>query len=172
MKEKAIRIAGVVPESIVDGPGMRYVIFTQGCPHKCKGCHNPDTHDFDKGTDVLPSKLLKNILDNPIIAGVTFSGGEPFAQADRLTPLAEELKSNKKNLMVYTGYTFEELLKNGTDDMLSLLWLTDILVDGRFEEDKKSLELRFRGSSNQRIIDVPKSLKKMKPVWVDWYQVM
>ena len=156
--KKKIRIAGVVQDSIVDGPGLRYVIFTQGCPHRCEGCHNPQTFDYDGGYEVDVDKLLEDIDKNPILDGVTFSGGEPVIQAEALLPLAKAVKDRGLHLMLYSGYTFEQILeiKAGA----KLLRYVDILVDGPFEQDKKSLDLAFRGSLNQRVIDVPKSLKK------------
>ncbi len=159
--EETIRIAGVVKESIVDGPGIRYVIFTQGCPHKCEGCHNPQTHDFNGGKIVNISKLLDDIKKNPLIKGITVSGGEPFAQASNVAKLIYSLDKNRYNIMVYTGYTYENLIKNSTDKngFLKLLNLTDILIDGKFEITLKDSFIPFRGSSNQRAIDVKESLK-------------
>ena len=156
-----IRLSGVVKESIVDGPGIRYVIFTQGCPHKCEGCHNPQTHDFDGGYDGDTEQLLSEIKENPLISGVTFSGGEPFCQPEPLTQIAREVHKMKKNIVCYSGYTFEELIKlsNTKPEILDLLKEVDILIDGKFILEQKSLMLKFRGSKNQRIIDVKKSLE-------------
>lgn len=156
-----IRLSGVVKESIVDGPGIRYVIFTQGCPHKCEGCHNPQTHDFDAGYDGDTEQLLSEIKENPLISGVTFSGGEPFCQPEPLTQIAQEVHKMKKNIVCYSGYTFEELIKlsNTKPEILDLLKEVDILIDGKFILEQKSLMLKFRGSKNQRIIDVKKSLE-------------
>ncbi|RHS33677.1 4Fe-4S cluster-binding domain-containing protein [Butyricicoccus sp. AF10-3] len=105
--EGKIRIAGTVGESIVDGPGFRYTLFVQGCPHGCPGCHNPQTHDFEGGQDIELDTLLKDMCRNPFIKGVTFSGGEPFCKAEPLYYLAVELKRKGKHLMAYSGYTFE-----------------------------------------------------------------
>ena len=105
-----IRISGIVEESIVDGPGLRYVLFTQGCPHHCKGCHNPTTHPFDGGRMVSPDWVFADVRKNPIVRGVTFSGGEPFVQSGKLAPLAERLRAAGYNLTSYTGYLYEELL--------------------------------------------------------------
>lgn len=156
-----IRLSGVVKESIVDGPGIRYVIFTQGCPHKCEGCHNPQTHDFDGGYDGDTEQLLSEIKENPLISGVTFSGGEPFCQPEPLTQIAREVHKMKKNIVCYSGYKFEELIKvsNTKPEILDLLKEVDILIDGKFILEQKSLMLKFRGSKNQRIIDVKKSLE-------------
>lgn len=164
-----LRVAGTVGESIVDGPGIRYVIFTQGCPHHCPGCHNPETHDFAGGKAVEWETLLADIRKNPLISGVTFSGGEPFSQAGALLPLAQALKAEGHHLMAYTGYTFEELLR-GSGEQRALLATLDLLVDGRFELAQKSLELRFRGSANQRILDVQKSLAAGMPLWAEGYE--
>lgn len=153
-----LRIAGVVAESIVDGPGFRYVIFTQGCPHRCPGCQNPQTHAFDGGTDIDTAVLLGEILHDPLLAGVTFSGGEPFCQPEPLITLAEQIRAHDLTVMAYSGYTFEQLLRHENPEVHRLLALCDVLVDGRYEESQRDLTLRFRGSRNQRLIDVPRSL--------------
>lgn len=157
-----IRIAGTANDSIVDGPGLRFTIFTQGCPHHCKGCHNPQTHDFNGGKIETTENLISRITANPLLDGVTFSGGEPFCQCKPLYHMGKILKEKGYNIIAYTGYTFEYLLKNADSSnfYLELLGICDYLVDGRFEEDKKSYMLKFKGSSNQRIIDCKKSLEK------------
>lgn len=170
MSETILHLAGVVEESIVDGPGIRYTIFVQGCPHHCPGCHNPQTHAFSSGTDTPISDLLAQIDRKPYLKGVTFSGGEPFCQAEALCVLAKELKSRGKHLMAYTGYTLEELLSQKDPCILSLLEQLDLLVDGRFIEEKKSIELKFRGSTNQRILNVPASLAAQSPIWEESYR--
>lgn len=163
-----IRIAGTVNDSIVDGNGLRYTIFVQGCPHHCKGCHNPQTHSFDGGKEVSISDLFDVIKSNTLLDGVTFSGGEPFAQAKPLVELADLVKQNTNlNIVTYTGYTFEEIITSNNSDWIALLNSTDILIDGEFIEDLKSYELRFRGSSNQRCIDVKQSLLQHKVVLAD-----
>lgn len=163
-----IRIAGTVNDSIVDGNGLRYTIFVQGCPHHCKGCHNPQTHSFDGGKEVSISDLFDTITSNTLLDGVTFSGGEPFAQAKPLVELADLVKRNTNlNIVTYTGYTFEEIITSNNSDWIALLNSTDILIDGEFIEDLKSYELRFRGSSNQRCIDVKQSLLQHKVVLAD-----
>lgn len=159
MKDELLRVAGVIDESIVDGPGIRFVIFTQGCPHHCAGCHNPQTHDFDGGEQVPISRLLEDILENPLVSGVTLSGGEPFCQPKPLAELAQELKRHGKHVMAYTGYTWEQLRGKQDADIERLLALCDVLVDGKFIESQKDMLLRFRGSRNQRLIDVQKSLQ-------------
>lgn len=155
-----IRIAGTVSESIVDGPGLRYVVFTQGCPHNCEGCQNPETHDFSGGKIVDTDFLYKECTEDPLQEGITFSGGEPFCQAEALYELGKRLKCDGYHLMCYTGWTFEELQKKSEKEefVKKLLGITDILVDGRFMIEKRSLALKFRGSENQRLIDVQKSL--------------
>lgn len=164
-----IKLAGIIGESVVDGPGIRFVVFTQGCPHKCKGCHNPETHDFNAGYEVDINKLYNKIKKNPLLAGVTFSGGEPFEQPEPLAELARMLKQENYHIMSYSGYTFEELLKRGTENphVLTLLNMIDILVDGRFVLEKKNLLLKFRGSENQRILDCKESLKSLSPVEIE-----
>ena len=155
-----LRIAGIIPESVVDGPGFRYTIFTQGCRHNCKGCHNPQTHDFNGGYIVDTDDLLAEMLADPLIKGMTFSGGDPFEQPAPLAELAEKAHAAGKDIMVYTGYTFEQLLARAKDDPATdaLLRRTDTLIDGPFILEQRNLELPFRGSENQRVIDVPASL--------------
>lgn len=157
-----IRIAGTVQDSIVDGPGLRYVIFTQGCPHGCEGCHNPETHDFGGGKLTDTDVLFEECVENPLTTGVTFSGGEPFCQAEALYHLGVRLKEKGYHLMCYSGWTFEQLMQKAEKEEYTgkLLGLLDILVDGRFELENRSLMLKFRGSTNQRIIDVQKSISE------------
>ncbi|MBQ0004349.1 MAG: anaerobic ribonucleoside-triphosphate reductase activating protein [Clostridiales bacterium] len=152
-----LRMCGIEPESIVDGPGFRYVVFVQGCPHKCPGCHNPQSHSYEDGYDLGVQKLYDEIRSNPYLAGVTFSGGEPFTQVKPLLALAKMLKSDGLSLMSYSGYTLEELQARGDADTDELLGLLDILVDGRFIEEERNLTLLYRGSENQRVIDMNKT---------------
>ena len=154
-----IRIAGFEPESIVDGDGVRFVIFTQGCPHHCPGCHNPETHDFNGGIEYDTSEIVKMFKKNPLISGITISGGEPFAQWEACLELAREAHKLGLNVWCYTGYTFESLHVS-CNMSRGLLREVDFLVDGKFNLSQKSLELKFRGSSNQRIIDVRKSIQQ------------
>lgn len=158
---KTLRISGIEPESIVDGPGIRYVVFVQGCPHHCEGCHNPQTHDFEGGHDVEAEAILKEIEANPLLRGVTFSGGEPFCQAEALAELGKAIKERGLHLACYTGYVFEELLRRSEKEVgiKALLSVTDLLIDGPFVQEEKSLAVRFRGSKNQRILDLPASIK-------------
>lgn len=157
-----IRIAGVVKESTVDGPGFRYVIFTQGCPHHCEGCHNPETHDMNGGKLESITTLVEDIKKNPLLKGITLSGGEPFMQAKKLVKLLSLLDLNRYTVMAYTGFKYEYLLENANEDngFLELLKLTDVLIDGKFELALKSEKAKFRGSTNQRAIDVKRSLKE------------
>ena len=148
-----LQVAGFAEESIVDGPGLRFVIFLQGCPIHCPGCQNPQTWDFGGGTTVSSQDILDKIRRDPIVHGVTFSGGEPFEQAAALLPLARELKRLGYHLMAFSGHTLEKLVAR--KECLELLELLDLLVDGPFVEAEKSLELRFRGSRNQRILNIP-----------------
>ena len=156
-------LSGIVSDSIVDGPGIRTTIFCQGCPHHCPGCHNPETWDFGCGTMVPVEDLVDVVKANPLCRGVTFSGGEPFAQAAGFARLAKLLKEKGYEVASYSGFTFEELLE-GSEDQKALLASIDILIDGPFLLAEKSLEIAFRGSRNQRILDVPKSLAEGKAV--------
>ena len=156
-------LSGIVSDSIVDGPGIRTTIFSQGCPHHCPGCHNPETWAFGCGTPMDEEDILSIVRSNPLCRGVTFSGGEPFAQAEGYTKLAKMLKEAGYEVASYSGYTFEQLL-SGTPAQRELLRSIDILIDGPFILAEKSLEVPFRGSKNQRILDVKKSLAAMQAV--------
>mgnify|MGYP000962906247 FL=1 len=147
-----IRIAGIEPESVVDGEGIRYVIFTQGCPHRCPGCHNPETHTFDGGRVADIEELFAEIRENPLLKGVTFSGGEPFCQPKPLAELARRVHGIGRDVTTYTGYLYEDLLNMPDPDVADLLAQTDTLIDGPFILAEKDLTLPFRGSRNQRII--------------------
>lgn len=158
MPERArLRLSGIVEESIVDGPGLRLVLFTQGCPHGCKGCHNPETHDPEGGFVRHVEEILAQYDENPLLDGVTFSGGEPFLQAGALCAVAEKVRARGGDVITYTGYTYEALLarteRGAEPDAARLLELTDLLVDGPYVEALRDLELPFRGSSNQRLLD-------------------
>ena len=159
-REKVIRMCGVEPESIVDGPGFRYVVFVQGCSHHCPGCHNPETWDPAEGYDITVGEVFDQIKENPQLRGVTFSGGEPFEQVEALLELGKLIKDEGLSLMSYSGYTLEELRDRhdaATDELLSIL---DVLVDGRFIEAERNLTLLYRGSENQRVIDMNKTREK------------
>ena len=152
-----IRMCGTEPESIVDGPGFRYVVFVQGCPHRCPGCHNPQSHPFEDGYDLSVGELWDDIKANPHLAGVTFSGGEPFCQVKPLLEIAHRVKRAGMSLMSYSGYTLEQLEAREDEETHELLGLLDILVDGPFIEEERNLELLYRGSENQRVIDMNKT---------------
>ncbi|MCM1024593.1 MAG: anaerobic ribonucleoside-triphosphate reductase activating protein [Prevotella sp.] len=164
MLSDTLRISGIINDSIVDGPGIRLTVFTQGCPHHCEGCHNPQTHGFDGGEDVTIESLLEKVKSNPLLDGVTFSGGEPFCQAKQLYELGLEVKKAGMNIVTYTGYLYEYLLENADPENYyrELLSVTDYLVDGPFVLSKRNILLKFKGSSNQRVIDVKKSLAEKK----------
>ena len=148
-----LELSGIVSDSIVDGPGIRVTVFSQGCPHHCEGCHNPETWEFGCGTRFSVEQVLEIVTSNPLCKGVTFSGGEPFAQAEGFAQLARLLKAKGYEVASYSGYTFEALF-TGTPAQKDLLNAIDILIDGPFLLAEKSLELSFRGSRNQRILDV------------------
>ena len=151
-------LSGIVSDSIVDGPGIRTTVFCQGCPHHCEGCHNPETWEFGCGTPMEEEAIFEIVKSNPLCRGVTFSGGEPFAQAEGYAKLAKLLKAEGYEVASYSGFTFEQLL-HGTKGQMELLEAIDVLIDGPFIQAEKSLEISFRGSRNQRILDVPASLK-------------
>lgn len=170
MKEiTTLRIAGIIRESIVDGPGIRFAVFGQGCPHNCQGCHNPDSHDFEGGYDCAIDKILEEIDKNPLLKGVTFSGGEPFCQAEEFAELGEKIRERGLSVVTFTGYTYEELLDMNDERTNRLLEVTDLLIDGRYEADKRDLTLRFRGSSNQRIVDMKKTRETGSMVLAEEY---
>lgn len=168
-----VRIASIEKESIVDGEGIRYTIFTQGCNHNCLGCHNPKTHDFKGGYEVDDIEIFNDILENPLLDGITLSGGDPFFQAKQLIRLVKSVKENGYTVWAYTGFTFEEFLKyinkepcdkRINDSMIDILKYIDVVVDGPFILDKRTVEALYRGSTNQRLIDVNKSLDNNKVV--------
>lgn len=137
----------------MDGPGVRLAVFAQGCPHRCPGCHNPQTHDFTGGTLYSPDDILKRLAENPMAAGLTLSGGEPFAQAEAMCALAEAARQMGYSVVTYTGYTLEELsVRSKSDPSISrLLMAIDLLIDGKYVEAERSLTLPYRGSANQRL---------------------
>ena len=151
-------------DSIVDGEGLRAVIWTQGCPHGCPGCHNPQTHAFDGGTSVASESILEQLKAHFYLDGVTFSGGEPMAQAAACGELAQAVHHLGMNVWCYTGYTWEALMEAQDPDQRMFLEQIDVLIDGPFLLAQKSLNLRFRGSANQRLIDVQASLKAQRVV--------
>lgn len=158
--EKYVRLSGIIYESMVNGIGIRRVIFAQGCKHNCKGCFNPETHPLEGGEWVYMDELVEDIISNPMLTGVTFSGGDPFEQADKFAYMAEKIKNSGKNIWCYTGYTFEYIIKHLKirEGWEELIYNIDVLIDGRFEIEKSDKKIKYRGSTNQRIIDVKSSL--------------
>ena len=157
-----MRLLQYLPNSVVDGVGIRQVFFLAGCPHHCLQCHNPQSWNPNGGTYHTVDEIVKMALDNPF--DVTFSGGEPLLQIDDLLQCMESIHQHK-NIWLYTGYTWEQI--NANEKLQQALQYIDVLVDGRFELDKRDTHLQFRGSSNQRLIDVQASLKKGEIVlWV------
>ncbi len=158
-----MKIAGFYDESISNGLGWRAVLFVSGCPHHCPGCHNKEAQDFNYGTEFNKEDILNRIKDNSILKGITISGGEPLCK-ENIKEVCEFIKDVKKikpnfNIWCYSGYTFEELLERNDKDTNECLNEIDVLVDGEFKQDKKDPTLKFRGSSNQRILDVKNTLK-------------
>lgn len=147
-----LRICGIEPESIVDGPGFRYVVFVQGCPHHCDECHNPQSWNFNGGYEMSVDEVFEDIMKNPHLRGVTFSGGEPFEQTEALLELAQRIRETNLTLMSYSGYTYEELLARNDEATNKLLGLLNILVDGRYDKTLRNLTLLYRGSENQRVL--------------------
>ena len=142
----------------MDGPGMRFVCFVQGCPHHCPGCHNPDSHDPSGGTEMTTDEVIKQMLSNPLTDGLTLSGGEPFEQAESCLMLAKVAHEHELTVWCYTGYTYEHLMAHGTEEQKALLAEVDVLVDSPFILSERSLNLMWRGSKNQRVIDVKLSI--------------
>lgn len=173
MKKGYVRLAypEIQSDSIVDGEGIRSVIWFQGCSHNCEGCHNPETHDFEAGTERSIEELKQEISELEFQAGVTFSGGDPMMQIEALEELSKCVKENGMNVWCYTGFTFEQVLElaKKNEHYMNALKNIDCLVDGKFVKDLKSFDVVFRGSSNQRIIDVQKSLKENKTICVEKY---
>ncbi|MCD7946714.1 MAG: anaerobic ribonucleoside-triphosphate reductase activating protein [Oscillospiraceae bacterium] len=157
-----MRIANTISDSIVDGAGLRFTVFTQGCPHHCPDCHNPDTHDPRGGEEVTPEAIMEQVGDNPLLQGLTISGGEPFLQPAECAALAALAHQKGLDVWVYSGYTYEVLC--GAPEYRALLDETDVLVDGPFVAGKKSYDLRYRGSANQRLIDMKRTRAEGKLV--------
>lgn len=154
-----MRIANTVSDSIVDGPGLRFTVFTQGCPHSCPSCHNPATHDPAGGREATVAELAGEMLSNPLTDGLTLSGGEPFLQAEDCAQLARIAHEKGLNVWTYSGYTYEQLTAAQNPSWDALLQATDVLVDGPFLLAEQSYNAHFRGSRNQRLIDVAQSLR-------------
>ncbi len=167
MKEVVVRLASdIQTDSIVDGEGIRSVIWFQGCTHNCKGCHNPETHDLNGGFEIKLDELLKKISELEYQTGITLSGGDPFFQPYAACEVAKHAHFCNMNVWAYTGFKFEDLLKimEKNKDIKNLLNNIDVLIDGKFEIDNKTYSAKFRGSSNQRVLDVKESLKNKKAI--------
>ncbi|MDR0853600.1 MAG: radical SAM protein [Clostridiales Family XIII bacterium] len=159
-----IRVSGIENDSIVDGPGLRLAIFFQGCPIGCEGCHNPESQPMDGGTLMTEDELFSRIEANPLITGVTFTGGEPIVRAEALASLAERIREKGLDLAIFSGYTFEQIIEGGDTEVLRLLSYAHTLIDGPFILAERSLALPFRGSTNQRILDLEASMKEGRAV--------
>lgn len=158
-----LRLASALQQdSIVDGPGIRMVIWTQGCMHNCKGCHNPQTHDLTAGELIDSDELIAQMKEAQLQTGLTLSGGEPFLQSEALLPIVQAAKEMRLNIWAYSGFTYEQLISH--EEYRNLLNYLDVLVDGKFMEEEKDYRLKFKGSKNQRIIDVQESLKQNKVI--------
>lgn len=156
-----MNIAGINFESVVDGEGVRVVVFISGCLHNCKGCHNPASHSFTAGqpfTQELQDEIIAYIQDTPFISGVTLSGGDPMYSAKDLVPFIKRLRADVKGITIwiYSGFQYEKILENS--EMYELLCLCDVLVDGEFVLEQRDITLAYKGSRNQRVIDIQKSL--------------
>lgn len=167
-----IRVFGVVQDSIVDGPGLRTAVFVQGCSHRCPGCHNPGSHDPAGGRDMDTADILATMAQNPLCAGLTLSGGEPFEQAAPCLALAKGAHAMGKTVWAYTGYTLEALRASADPSVAALLAEADVLVDGPYLEAQRSLELKFRGSKNQRLIDLKQSTPEKTVLWHDPWEAL
>jgi anaerobic ribonucleoside-triphosphate reductase activating protein len=171
-----MRLSGITKESLVDGPGLRYVVFTQGCPHQCPHCHNGETWDFGGGNEFSVKQIIRMLKQQKKTKkGITFSGGEPFMQAAELAHVAHAARQMGWDVVTYTGFTYEELTQGSKDlpdpeGVKALLEASDILIDGKYVHTLRSTSLQFRGSSNQRIIDLAKTKEKGQVVlWEGHY---
>jgi len=160
-----MRLSGITHESLVDGPGLRYVIFTQGCLHQCPHCHNPESWDINVGKEFSVKQLIRLLKQQKKPKrGLTFSGGEPFLQAAELAEVAQAARQLGWDVVTYTGFTYEELIADNNDGVKALLAASDILIDGKYIHELRNTKLQFRGSSNQRIIDIAKTQKSGRVV--------
>ena len=164
---------GIIEESTIDGEGVRLVVFTQGCSHHCKGCHNPSTWEFNDKNKISDTEILDMVHSNPLLDGITLSGGDPFFQAKNCINLCKIIKKEDLTVWAYTGFIFDEFIKfknkvkcddRINKDMLNLLKYVDVVVDGPFIIEQRTLDSKYRGSTNQRLIDVKKSLHQNKIV--------
>ncbi|VEU81301.1 4Fe-4S cluster-binding domain-containing protein [Haploplasma axanthum] len=170
LNKDEIRLSGIIQESIVDGPGMRYVVFTQGCPKRCFMCHNEATQPLIGGYIEKLDKIVDGFSKNPLLSGITISGGEPFIQPDKVLYLVRKAKELDLNVLLYSGYYYEELIKMNNVHVNNILMEADYLVDGPFEYILKNLNLLFRGSSNQRIIDLKNSWSKKELAIIESFE--
>ena len=159
-----LQVSGIIPDSIVDGPGLRMTVFTQGCPHHCPGCHNVDTHPFSGGKFIDTAEITAQIDKNPLLDGITLSGGEPFAQALACLEIAQAAKARGLHVITYTGYTFEELVGNNEPAANLLISNSDWLIDGPFFLEQKTYSLPWRGSFNQRILNGQESIIRKQAI--------
>ena len=169
LSKDEIRLSGLIEESIVDGPGFRFVIFTQGCPKRCFMCHNAETQSMDGGYVEKLDNITKKWKGNPLLKGITISGGEPFIQPDKVLYLIKEAKKDNLDVVIYSGFYYEELVDRGNKYVLEILKLADYLIDGPFDYKLKNLNLLFRGSSNQRIIDLKQTYKTKELSFIETF---
>lgn len=163
-----VQLAGFESESVVDGPGIRLVVFFQGCPHRCEGCHNPNTFDPLAGEIYDIEDIKGEITAARGITGVTFSGGEPFLQLEALAELVRFVKTRGLHVVIYSGYTYEELMTSASKETVGeILQDTDILIDGKYLKAQRDLSIAFRGSRNQRIVDVPATRQRGQVVTLE-----
>jgi len=156
-----MRLSGITQESFVDGPGLRYVIFAQGCPHRCPHCQNPETWDANAGKEFSVKQVSRMLRQHrKPKRGITFSGGEPFAQAGELAEIAMAARQLGWDVVTYTGFTYEQLIESNDSGIMALLSASDILIDGKYVHELRALSLQFRGSSNQRVIDMVEARKE------------
>ena len=168
MSENIVQLHGVADDSIVDGPGIRLAVFAQGCKRRCPGCHNPEALPFEGGTATTTQTLINKVIANPLLTGVTLSGGEPFDQALVLAGFARQIRKMGLTVWAYSGYTFEELSAGvPSEEARELLCSIDVLVDGPYVQEQRDLNLQWRGSANQRVIDVPAALIAKEAVLLD-----
>lgn len=158
-----VRLAGTIPHSTVNGPGVRYVLFFQGCRHHCRDCQNPETWDFSGGTELPVTDITEELRNTRYIDGITLSGGDPLCQPEAAAEIARRAKEYGLSVWCYTGYTWEALLSGaaGESALAALQWI-DVLVDGPFLPEEKTEQALYRGSGNQRLIDLPRSLEEHK----------
>lgn len=155
-----IVVLDIIEDTVVDGPGFRTTVYASGCRHRCPGCHNPESWDMAHGQEMGIGELASRLLSDPF-SNITFSGGDPLEQVDAFTELARLIRAeSKKNIWCYTGYRFEEVCRSRK--LSQILPYIDVLVDGRYNQQLRDTSLLFRGSSNQRLVDVAASFEKGK----------